>query len=75
MAVSRYRVIAKVQLTGGDWIFRKFYTNDLINFRSWVVKRYNDYAFINVFSNVGINKGKQVGSITKLTKIWGARPW
>jgi hypothetical protein len=73
----RYRVICKVQLKLGVWIFRKFYTSDLIMLRRWIVKHYNDYAYINVYANqiVGIIPGQKVGSITKKSILTRAQQW
>lgn len=73
----RYRVICKVQLNSGDWIFRKFNTSDLIYLRSWIFRHYNDFAYINVYAlnTPGYLKGVQLGSLKKSTKIERAHIW
>lgn len=73
----RYRVICKVQLNSGDWIFRKFNTSDLQYLQRWLMRRYANLAYVNVFALNTPNyiKGQQLGSFTKYTKIERAQLW
>jgi len=59
----KYVTISKV----GAEHFVKYRTSDLIQFYQFITAQFKEYRFTNVYSNVGANKGTQLGSFTKAT--------
>jgi hypothetical protein len=61
MSKHLYKVIVKVQLNTGTWVFRKFNTSMLITFIRWVESKYKAWLYVNIYD---LRTGNLYGSYT-----------
>ena len=63
---NKYKVIVKVKNNvDGTAHCLKYRVTDLMKFTLFLDKKWEGWKWFNVYSNLGINKGKQLASFTK----------
>lgn len=56
--------IAKV-LEAGTWKHVKYHFNDSSLFLGWLVQKYQKVAYMNLYVNLGADKGRQIANWTE----------
>ncbi|MDA3890279.1 MAG: hypothetical protein PF517_01295 [Salinivirgaceae bacterium] len=66
---KKYKVIVKIKnnLYGTAYCV-KYRVDDLLKFTLFLDKKWVEWKWFNVFSNVGVNKGKQLANFTKKSR-------
>ncbi len=63
---KRYIAIVKIKDNpDGKALCVKYRFNDLVNFTNFLDKKWPDWKWYNVYSNMEDNKGNQLGNFTK----------
>ncbi len=64
--VKKYKVIVKIKNNlDGTAHCVKYRVTNLIKFTQFLDKKWSGWKWFNVYSNTGINKGKQLANFTK----------
>ncbi len=63
---KKYKVIVKISNNpNGTAYCVKYRVNDLLKFTQFIDKKWIEWKWFNVYSNLGINKGNQLANFTK----------
>lgn len=66
---KRYTAIVKIKnKSDGSADCVKYRFDNLLNFTKFLDKDWAEWKWFNVYSNIGINKGKQVANFTKFKR-------
>ena len=66
---KKYKVIVKINNNpNGTAHCVKYRVDDLLKFTQFLDKKWLGWKWFNVYSNLGINKGKQLANFTKNNK-------
>lgn len=66
---KKYKVIVKITNNPDGTAFCvKYRVNDLLRFTQFLDKKWSEWKWFNVYSNLDINKGKQLTNFTKNNK-------
>lgn len=66
---KKYKVIVKISNNpNGTAYCVKYRVNDLLKFTQFIDKKWVEWKWFNVYSNLGINKGNQLANFTKYNR-------
>lgn len=62
----KYRCLAKIgNNPDGSAKMISHHSSDLLSYTKFIDKDFNTWTWFNVYSNIGLNKGQQIGNFTK----------
>ncbi len=66
---KKYKVIVKINNNSdGTAYCVKYRVDDLLKFTQFLDKKWVEWKWFDVFSNLGVNKGKQLANFTKTNR-------
>ena len=66
---KRYTAIAKINNNSdGSAYCVKYRFDDLLKFTKFLDEKWPEWKWYNVYSNLGINEGKQIGNFTNVNR-------